>query len=485
MRKFLIALVALATFFGCDSDNENLEPEPVENAGTAEVLPENETVHEGDVIIKSQADLDNFAKGKYTYVKGSVIIDGECGNDSGANHFKELQSIKKIEGHLAFLIVHRDIETIVGFNELVEIGHDFVVNNAITRTIDGFNKLTKIGGCMVIRDKVSTFKGFAQLAELGVGVNNKDAGIFDYGKDYEGKTLHVNLNSGSPRRGLSILKNIKSYEGSIYVKNVADLSFLDGIKHVKGDFYIQTNPVNKKIYIEDLSPLSELEKVDGNFSLDLGPKVTNLDALSKFTEVKSIRVEGSDQLADISGLENLAEKMVSDGSGDESFTLTLEYETEAGQKRKMTITKELLLAEGGKTAKYLDGAMPKMEVVSVSNQVKAGEDLTITFKTSSFYDLRYYIVNINPVSKSDLPEGRYYLDCSDNSLREAQSYGGTTMPGIAEMKEASITYKIPTTFDGKKAMAGKYKVRLGIYEELGAYHIDNYNSRDLEFEIID
>ena len=76
---------------------------------------------DGDVVLKSQADVDAFAETKVSVIKGNLIIGDNAENTASINNLEALSGIKEITGSLQIL------------------------NNYKGEALDGLN-ITKVGG---------------------------------------------------------------------------------------------------------------------------------------------------------------------------------------------------------------------------------------------------------------------------------------------------------------------------------------------------
>ena len=91
-----------------------------ENEYTYKVI-KSEIESDGDVVLKSQADVDAFAETKVSVIKGNLIIGDNAENTASINNLEALSGIKEITGSLQIL------------------------NNYKGEALDGLN-ITKVGG---------------------------------------------------------------------------------------------------------------------------------------------------------------------------------------------------------------------------------------------------------------------------------------------------------------------------------------------------
>ena len=73
-----------------------------ENEYTYKVI-KSEIESDGDVVLKSQADVDAFAETKVSVIKGNLIIGDNAENTASINNLEALSGIKEITGSLQIL----------------------------------------------------------------------------------------------------------------------------------------------------------------------------------------------------------------------------------------------------------------------------------------------------------------------------------------------------------------------------------------------
>lgn len=146
---------------------------------------------DGDVILKSQSDVDAFSETKVSVIKGNLVIGDNAENASAITNLEALAGIKEITGTLSLLNNYKG-EALDGLNvtkvggiqfgnkenaspcadtyrfrleALQEITGDLELNNAGVQFIE-FDNLTKVGGNIYIKGDAVTTLSCPKLVEV-------------------------------------------------------------------------------------------------------------------------------------------------------------------------------------------------------------------------------------------------------------------------------------------------------------------------------
>ena len=157
---------------------------------------------DGDVVLKSQADVDAFAETKVSVIKGNLIIGNNAENAAAINTLEALSGIKEITGSLQILNNYKGealdglVFTKVGgiqfgtketpspctdtyrfrLEQLQEITGNLELNNNAVQFIE-FDNLTKVEGDIYIKDDALTTLYFPKLAEVGGDLDMSDNSV--------------------------------------------------------------------------------------------------------------------------------------------------------------------------------------------------------------------------------------------------------------------------------------------------------------------
>ncbi|WP_179354321.1 receptor L domain-containing protein [Winogradskyella vidalii] len=177
MKKTIILLFSILlsiTFSSCENDDTINEEEQIQ------------IVCDGDYILKTQQEVNEFGSSGCTDLTGNLIIDDSLDGIYDIVNLEPLNNIMSIAGNLeigsnnnltqinAFTNLktigqnvtigsNENITQINGFNELLTIDRNFIIvtNNGLIQ-INGFNKLATIGYVFRIQqnDNLNEISGF-------------------------------------------------------------------------------------------------------------------------------------------------------------------------------------------------------------------------------------------------------------------------------------------------------------------------------------
>lgn len=157
---------------------------------------------DGDVVLKSQADVDAFAETKVSVIKGNLVIGDNAENAAAINNLEALSGVKEITGSLQILNNYKG-EALDGLTfakvggiqfgtketlsqctdtyrfrleQLQEISGNVELNNNAVQFIE-FDNLTKVEGDIYIKDDALTTLYFPKLAEVGGDLDLSDNSV--------------------------------------------------------------------------------------------------------------------------------------------------------------------------------------------------------------------------------------------------------------------------------------------------------------------
>ena len=175
-----------------------------ENEYTYKVI-KSEIESDGDVVLKSQADVDAFADTKVSVINGNLIIGDNAENAATINNLEALSSVKEITGSLQILNNYKG-DALDGLNitkvggiqlgtkekpspcadtyrfrleQLQEITGNLELNNNAVQFIE-FDNLTKVEGDIYIKDDALTTLYFPKLTEVGGDLDLSDNSVVIY-----------------------------------------------------------------------------------------------------------------------------------------------------------------------------------------------------------------------------------------------------------------------------------------------------------------
>lgn len=252
------------------------------SASTLQAEPQ-QKVFEGDVLLTSQQEVDDFGAEGYNIINGSLTV-ADANNPSTIVSLSPLDNLETINGSITF-DGNLMLEKLGEFPNLLFIEGNFVVsgNNAL-QTIAGFSKLEQVSGFMWIHSNESQFtiEGFDALTQVD-------------------GTLSITNYLPGQITGLTGFTNLEHVGGGMALGNIDALINGFGSLRTIADFLLlQSNDV-----IENLSFLGNLESIGGELSIQFNAALKNLLGLEKITALNGFKLTRNDSLLSLSGLNNV------------------------------------------------------------------------------------------------------------------------------------------------------------------------------------
>ncbi|MFS4447757.1 hypothetical protein [Maribacter sp. 2307UL18-2] len=308
------------TAYGNELSFNTLESEPIAK------------IFEGDVILTSQKEVDDFGALAYTEITGALKIKDE-NNPSSIKNLKPLNTISVI-GDSLVINNNQVLIDFEGFSELKKIDDDLIIanNNALNK-IDGFEELLYVGGEFIIYNEKSTFSlnGFNKLTT--VERNMALVGVFA-GKisDIVGfdnlESINGLLTLSGVTGEINAFKNLSIVRGRLLLQelvSITDFRFLSSLAHVEGQIRVAANGalesfeglesltdidglyvlLNKSL--KSLKGLESLKMVEGGVTISINEKLTDLDGLQKITKITNggLDINQNQNLISLHGIDNL------------------------------------------------------------------------------------------------------------------------------------------------------------------------------------
>ena len=222
----------------------------------------NEKVYEGNIILYTQEEVNNFGANRYTHISGSLVIGTLefAYSDSEILTLTPLSSLQNITGNLT-ICFNGLLEGLNGLENLETIGNQLIFwRNPSLNNIAAFAKLTVIKGDLVIdtNESLKNLNGLDNLVEV--------------------------------RKNLLIYSN----------ENLTDISSLSNLAHLGLDLKIEDN---KKLEIINLNSLTSVPR---DLIIRECFKLTNLNGASNITSIGgNLSIHSNLELSDFCGLSNL------------------------------------------------------------------------------------------------------------------------------------------------------------------------------------
>lgn len=217
-----------------------------------------EKVFDGDVLLSTQNEINEFGNAGYTHITGHLIISNPDYDD--IIDLVPLSNLAKIDGFVS--IDHCEkLTTLNGLSNLSYLGDNFsIFSNASLTSLAEFKNLTSIEGNLSLDSNynLAEFVGFSSLTSVG-------------GNLYIGDSVFTNLDG---------FVNLKSIGGLLSISFTYYLNNLDG--------------------------LSNLEFIGSQITISNNERLNNIDALESLTStISELRVSYNPLLQNISGLQNI------------------------------------------------------------------------------------------------------------------------------------------------------------------------------------
>ncbi|MDN3725500.1 hypothetical protein QRD02_14010, partial [Aequorivita sp. SDUM287046] len=219
-----------------------------------------ENIFNGNVILSTQAEVDEFGTHDYTGITGYLIIGYNLGPDySNIEDISPLQALTFVGGEIIISYNER-LQNLIGLHNLVEIGTSLnVYENPVLSTLESLSSLTVI---------------------------NRNLGII-------GNASLANLTG---------LHNITSVEGDLTVQSLR-VSNLEGLDSI---IFAGSLNVSFNSSLQNIDALSALTEMSGYIVIQKNPLLNNLDALQNInSNISQLRILENDLLTNLNGLRNI------------------------------------------------------------------------------------------------------------------------------------------------------------------------------------
>ncbi|KAA1242144.1 hypothetical protein [Aquimarina sp. RZ0] len=172
-------------------------------------------VHNGDVILETQTDVDSFT---HTEIIGNLIIRKSDSNGISSageeiDNITNLSRLKTLRGDLK-IINNNKLSSLQGLEGLKEItGNLEIRNNALLRNLNGLKLVKQIGGhiLLITNQSLTDIDGLSNIVEVN--------GNFQ-------------IQNNNKLRELSGLQNLNQINGNFIIRNNDALINLDALKNI-------------------------------------------------------------------------------------------------------------------------------------------------------------------------------------------------------------------------------------------------------------
>jgi len=291
-----------------------------------------ENVYDGDIVLRSQQEVDDFGSHNYTRINGLLVI-GKLENEgfSDITDLTPLLSLKHIEEYL-HIQYNGVLTTTSGLENILYLGNNFaLLHNPSIVNLVSLNNIQTIPGILAISDNpaLSNLDGLSNITNVGEylyisgdKIPNLDwlSNLLSVGGDLSiiNNPLITNLNGMSNLTsiggGLIIdvnnsLLNLSGFQNltgtikGLSLRNNNSLSSIDGIANISitGGLGIYNNPV-----LENLNALLNTTYLSGTVLISNNDSLINLNGLNNLTSIGiEMDINDNDNLTSLDGLNNL------------------------------------------------------------------------------------------------------------------------------------------------------------------------------------
>ncbi len=232
-------------------------------------------VFEGDLVLQSQSEVNDFGNENYEIITGSLIIIGDSVVDLGP-----LSSLQKIGNQLG--IGCENLLTLEGLENIQEVGSLTLNGNDALETTDDLESLVIIADNILVIGNFSleSLSGFRNIKELN--------GYFQ---------LFGNQNLVS-LDGLQNMERIGDYFRIQNNRSLENIDALANLKDIGGFLQISTTKLS------NLNGFDNLETVGDRLDISVNENLLSIE-FNKLTSVGSISIRQNDNIVSINGFNSL------------------------------------------------------------------------------------------------------------------------------------------------------------------------------------
>ena len=248
---------------------------------TTTTLPDK--IFEGDLLLTTQTEVDDFGIQEYTEVNGKLTIQGitftEIINLDG------LENLRKVTGDFESLY-NEEITDLGGLRNLQSVTGDFKIWGSFKlESFEGLSSLNEAGGLNIQGNRtltdISALSGITELRFTSLVIFLNDA-----------------------LQSLNGLQNITSVEGGVSITSNDNLLNLDGLSSLQtigAVLGISRNPS-----LENIDGLAELQSVEMNFEIFENETLESLNGINNLIECGNLYIHDNASLISVNGFNSLA-----------------------------------------------------------------------------------------------------------------------------------------------------------------------------------
>lgn len=251
---------------------------------TVELEPAAKTFN-GDIILTTQQEVDDFGAEGYTQVLGNLTVQ-DVNSPSSIKDLNPLMTIVLIDGSLT------------------------IKENLLLKEIRGFTALENIGGNLTViaNDNLETINTFENIESIIgnleiYGVNN-GTGVINGFQNLNLIGSNLTIQSVSGIENFTFFESLQSVHGPVFIALMENLEGLDGFEKLKTLYSLRLDANNSLL---SLSGLNNIISISGDLNISSNGSLKNLEGLESLTHILNgdLNVGYNINLKNLNGLNSL------------------------------------------------------------------------------------------------------------------------------------------------------------------------------------
>ena len=291
-----------------------------------------EKIFDGDVLLTSQAEVDEFGDMRYTEITGDLGI-GDSNDPSSITNIDALSDLSVVGGELiillnpllvnldglsslnsagSFLLVSNEsLVSVEGLSGLTTVQDDMrIVNNSSLQNLNGLHNLKSATAVLILDNNALTNLDLAAIESIPtlflIQRNGELLALdgFDNLKEV-GELVIQDNNALSSLTGFNTLEQIIRTNGIDILDNesLIEISAFNNLLQMVGKLNIDNNEI-----LENISGFSKLTIISGRVDIEDNPKLTTIQGFDQLQTIEGSNFDFSrnQALATIQGFRNLS-----------------------------------------------------------------------------------------------------------------------------------------------------------------------------------
>ncbi|WP_298510947.1 leucine-rich repeat domain-containing protein [uncultured Kordia sp.] len=241
------------------------------NLGTISTCDDTGGTYNGNVVLVSQEDVNNFGLFGFTSIDGNLLIRDSLDGSTNITDLTPLATLENIFGELD-VVFNPLLQNLNGLHNITTIdGFSGITNNESLTNLDGLSSLTNVRNLVIVTNPALTsITGLSNLTTIDVGFSVAECNSLVSLAGLEGitslRSLEVDYNNGLT--SISALQNLTSLEKlfiegnnaltnlvgleqitALEIIRIADNNGLMSLNGLENLVYVEPNSISAQIYI--------------------------------------------------------------------------------------------------------------------------------------------------------------------------------------------------------------------------------------------